>query len=375
MAPQTVFSRPGHFGSAEWELEGRFLHVAAPGLPPETYSLREITSVAGDDHTIHLGYEGDIMTLSRLGSDGAGLREHLLREWPVIRTEALQIAGAGESRRYAGTYTPLGGTPSPFAGLLYDDVLILAPAGADVRPLYLSSLAQLTSDETTNTVSVRTWSGDGGTFSRLGPTTDEFAAALDDSRSRIRNEAMEAVANGLPTLPASARNVLAARWLSGEMLALAALEAGSPGLEAALRTGWIGEAPRAGHAEILLGQSDPARVYVGHERRPNAAESPLWLLTGTAESWLLENLHEEECATYRFRADTDMPALTSLLLKSGRFSREALYAPLEELARTHKALAIPARDLPFLRDLRERFVERITHDDPNNWRERVTGRS
>ncbi|MHB8868675.1 MAG: hypothetical protein ACYC6T_04315 [Thermoleophilia bacterium] len=374
MASQAVFSRPGHFGSAEWELEGRFLHITAQGLPPETYSLRELTSVAGDDHTIHLGYQGSIMTLSRLGTAGAGLCEQLLSEWPRVRAEALQIAGTGESRRYAGTYTPLGGSPSPFAGLLYDDVLILAPEGADVRPLYLSSLAQITSDETTNTVSFRTWSGDGGTFSRLGPEADEFAATLDDSRSRIRDEAIAVVANGLPALPASVRNVLATRWPAGEMLALAALEAGSPDLESALRTGWIGGTPRAAHAQILLEQSDAARVYVGHERRPNAAESPLWLLTGTADTWLLENLHEEDCSTYRFRAGTEVPALTSLLLKSGRFSREALYAPLEELARAHNALSIPARDLPFLRDLRERFVERIAHDDPNSWRERVTER-
>lgn len=141
MTPLAVFSRPGHFGSVEWELEGRTLHIAAQGLPPETYSLREITSVTGDDFTIHLGYDGNTMTLSRLGDDGAGLRSRLLEAWPVIRADALQITGTGNPRRYTGTYAACEGSPVPFAGFLYDDVLIIAGAGSDIRPLYLSSLA------------------------------------------------------------------------------------------------------------------------------------------------------------------------------------------------------------------------------------------
>lgn len=371
MTRQAVFSRPGHFGSVEWELEDRLLHITPQGLQPETYSLREISSVAGDDYTIHLGYSGETLTLSRLGAEGAGLREQLLREWPAIRAEALRLTGAGEPRRYAGAYAALGGAPVPFSGLLYEEVLVIAPTGADVRPLFLSSLSQLTLDEAAYTITFRTWSKESGVFSRMGPKTGEFAAALDDVRTRLGAEAAEVAAAVLPTLPGAVRTALATRWLPGEMLTLAALEAGNPGLDAALRAGWMAAGGRGPCAETLLDWSDPERVFLGYERRPVAAESPLWLLTGKGDTWLLENLSEEDFATYRFRAGAEMSTLTSLLLKTRRFSREALYVPLDKLTGTRSDLAIPARDLPFLRDLRERFVERIIHDEPSGWSERV----
>lgn len=371
MTRQAVFSRPGHFGSVEWELEDRFLFITPQGLQPETYSLREISSIAGDDYTMHLGYGGESLTLSRLGADGAGLREQLLREWPAMRADALRLTGTCEPRRYAGTYAALGGAPVPFSGLLYEDVLVIAPTGADVRPLFLSSLSQLALDEEAYTITFCTWSKESGVFSRMGPKTGEFAAALDDVRTRLGTEAAEVVAAGLPTLPGSARTALATRWLPGEMLTLAALEAGNPGLDATLRAGWMATGSRGHYAETLLDWSDPERVFIGYERRPVASESPLWLLTGKSDTWLLENLSEEDFATYQFRAGPEMPALTSLLLKTRRFSSEALYMPLEELTGPRSDLAIPARDLPFLRDLRERFVERIIHDEPSAWGERV----
>ena len=43
------------------------------------------------------------------------------------------------------------------------------------------------------------------------------------------------------------------------------------------------------------------------------------------------------------------------------FSREALYLPIEALTGERGEYAIPARDLPLLRDLRARFVGRKMH--------------
>lgn len=371
MAPQAVFSRPGHFGSVEWEFEGRSLQIRAQGLPVESYSLRDITSIAGDDYTIHLGYAGDTLTLSRLGAEGADLREGLLLEWPVIRADALWITGEGEPRRYSGMYTVAEEEPVPFESLLYQDVLIIAPAGSDVQPLYFSSIAALSYDRANGIIDYRTWNRNVGIFSRMGRATDEFGAALDDARAQLEAESRALVAAVLPTLPASAHSVLATRWLSGEMLPMAALEAGSPGLDAALRAGWIATRPRAAEAATLLRWSDPHRLFVGYQRRPAAIDSPLWLLAGKGDSWILENLSDEDRGTFHFQGGAEVPALISTLLKAERIVDSALYLPLEEPNGARSTLAAPATCLTFLRELRQRFVELIGHDDPDSWTERV----
>lgn len=373
MSPTAVFSRPGHFGSVEWDFDELVLRLRAPGLPPEEYHLREVSSIAGDDFTIHLGYRGDTLTFSRLGSEGAGLREKLLQEWPSARARALGVTGSGSAQRYTGFYSPSDGIPAACSALLYDDVLVMAPTGADVYPIHLSSLSEARFDESAGTITLRTWRQGGGTLSRLGAKAGELAEALDRARAALSTEAADVVSAGLPGLSAGARAALAARWLPGEMLSLAALEAGSPGIDAALRSGWISGEPRAGHAEILIDWSDQDRVHVGYEHHPASSARPLWLLAGRGDRWFLENLSEQDYSTYGFQAGAEMPMLASFLLRTRRFSREALYLPLEELTGPHADLAVPARDLQALRSLRERFVERVGHEDPAAWAARVKG--
>ncbi|HWQ08481.1 MAG TPA: hypothetical protein VN436_05225, partial [Holophaga sp.] len=101
---------------------------------------------------------------------------------------------------------------------------------------------------------------------------------------------------------------------------------------------------------------------------PAPAEPPdclLWMLCGRDDTWLLETLTEQNHATYRFAGGEGLPHLASQLLCAPHFSREALYKPLESL---QGELAIPARDLAFLKELRARFRGRAIHGGLDRWK-------
>ena len=97
----------------------------------------------------------------------------------------------------------------------------------------------------------------------------------------------------------------------------------------------------------------------------------LWLLAGRGSTWLLEELSIGAHATYRFQGGPELPDLVGRLLCAPQFSREALYLPLEKLVAARAELAVAARDLPFLRSVRDRFKERIIHSSPATWQQAV----
>jgi len=162
----------------------------------------------------------------------------------------------------------------------------------------------------------------------------------------------------------------------------------APGAWAAFETSWLGPAPRREYGEALLALASPGQAWAGYGRQGAgkpaggegaqaaagaAATGPLlWLLVQTSERWLLEAVSETDWATYRFAADDGFPALASRLGCAAQFSREALYMPLADLTGDRSEMAIAARDLPFLRALRERFRGRVIHTSMDAWRAGLT---
>jgi hypothetical protein len=78
-------------------------------------------------------------------------------------------------------------------------------------------------------------------------------------------------------------------------------------------------------------------------------------------SWSLELLSHGDYATYLFGGGEELARLVEGLVRLPEFSREALYLPLEELTGERSPYAIPARELPLLRELRTRFTGRKIH--------------
>jgi hypothetical protein len=157
-------------------------------------------------------------------------------------------------------------------------------------------------------------------------------------------------------------------------------EAGQEGAEAQAADGDVAEqgetptdeaagskAAAAGHPEEAAGTEKEPPVQSAGE----AALRPLWMLVGKNGVWFLEPLTIEDHATYCFAGGDEMPALVSRLLCAPQFSKEALYSPLNELVGDKADLAIPARSLGFLVELRSRFKQRVIHQSVDSWKKSV----
>jgi hypothetical protein len=390
---------PGFAGRCGWAFDEETLLLTPEGQPPQAVPLREIQGLGGDDYTIELVADSQRLTLSRLGADEQPLRDRLTRLWLAARAQALRLAGSGDAEPFTGTVAD-GRGGRPFTGLLFEDVLTYATPGDDVQPLFLTLLAGVVHDTAGYTVTAKGWDGSAIVFSKLAGRTEAFAQGLTDRRAGLAGEAATALAAHLPTLSLAPRIALTAAWPPGRLLPLAALEQTAPGFAAAATSSWLRMLPRKREGEVLLAQAE--RVLLGYSRSaarqpdpaapeekpavgppgssepqdgalqgtPAAADdpsAPLWILAGRGPAWLLECLSLADHATYRFEGGDEMPALVSRLLCAPQFSRTALYQPLESLVGDQAEFAAAARDLPFLKALRERFRGRIIHAGFSAW--------
>lgn len=404
------------------------LLLAPEGRPPEAVDLREVRGITGDGYSLELTAGLRAVRLTKLGADGPTLRETLRRLWPPLRAAALRLDAAGDQACFEavidlGAATPQGGgaarAGAPAAGLVLalDHALLAAPDGGDLEPAFLSHLASLRPLDAGYALECTRWDGGHIVFSRLAAKTEAFISLVTEKRARLAAEAAQVLAANLPALGPAERAGLAARWLPGRVVSLAELEAVTPGARAQIEASWLTKAPRAAEARTLVADHPPEAVYAGYTR-PGAepppadaaesadsaeeppAESPhttepasvnpappvagsdsatadpsgshLWLLVdrGADRSprWILENVSAGDYATYRFTGGPEVPGLIGCLLSAPQFSREALYLELADLAGARADLAIPARDLSFLRDLRDRFAGRVIHGGLDRWR-------
>ena len=368
--------RAGATLRAGWALDGATLVVTAEGRGPEAIRLREVAGVSGDDFSLRLRLGEESLTLSRLGAEGANLLAEVRRLWLPERADALRLAGAGDSVRFAAAMARGDGALRPCQGLLHDDALLLAAEDADIEPVFLALLVEIAFDSASMTLLLRDSDGGALRLAKLAGRTDEIAAALDTRRTHLAAEAIQVMDGWLPGLDPARRATLAARWLPGRVLGLHEIDALVPGSAEAFKGSWLAAMPRRSEGEALMGLPGVSSVWAGYGRTdasgagaPSAAPAAsLWLLVNAGERWFLEAVSEQDWATYRFRGGAETPALVSRLLCAPQFSREALYLPLDRLAGVHGELATAARDLGFLRELRACFVDRVIHTSPEAWR-------
>ena len=392
MTRSCTLSRPGFSGRAEWLLDETSLLLTPESLPPEVHALRDLTSVDGDGYEIRLG----TLTLTHLGAEGPTLLETVRRRWLVQRADALRLTGSGTSRPFTGY---LGG--EAFHALLFDDLLLLAPDGQDVMPVFLPLLAAATFDDAAYAVHLTTWSGADLTFTRLAGQTDEFLQRVQRGRTTLAAASAAVLVTNVPGLAASGRATLAGLWPPGRLLSLLEMETACTGFLPQFQAFWLGRLARRQEGEHLLGWAVRGSVFLGLsgigaviEATADETEQPLgaqhaatgpsgevlnrdtgaedqhvlWLLAGEGDRWVLEALSSGDRATYRFQGGAEIPPLVSSLLCAPQFSREALYQPLESLTGDRAELAMAARDLPFMRALRQRFHGRVIHGDLARWK-------
>lgn len=382
---------------AAWTLSDELLTVLPDGSLPRAYSLREFRGVSGDGYSVHAAMPGGDLVLERLGADGASLLGELRRLWPPERAKALRIDGTGEQVRFACRWDAGGGIANCDV-LLYEDVLVVAPEGQDARPLFVSMIESVSFDESAYAVLVKDCEGRVWTFDKLAGKTREFEGAVEHARAVLARESAETLAAHVPALDAGIRGYLAGFWAPGRLLPVQRIEEACPGFRDAFRKSWLAQLPRKREGEAFLSSPSAADHHLGFCRpgvlrqapaepdetpenpeggEDDAAAAPpadgpadvlIYLLARAGDSWLLEALSEPDHATYRFDGGDGLPGLLSNLLSAPQFSVEAIYLPLEALAGERSALSLPARELPFLRELRSRFKGRIIHQGFERWR-------
>jgi hypothetical protein len=398
---QVVFG--SRAGAAEWSYDGSHLQLAPASGAPIVVALPEIAGISGDGYGVTLrvssvagtgpgptgGAAGRVtaeLSLAKLGAEGPTLLERLRREWLVARAGVLRLGGSGEAKAFYGRVTGLDtvpAAPEAFQALLFEDVLVVARDGRDLEPLFLALFGSIEFDDPAYSVRVRQWPGQEVTFSKMAGQTDEFLKCLRENRAVLAQEASVNLGAAVPKLPAGGRAALAGMWLPGRLMEVDGMEAVCPGFGQAFRGEWLERLARKEEGRHLLdlaaGGSAGGSAWLGCTREQAEAEGasegeqPLWLLCGKNGVWFLEALTIGDRATYCFAGGDEVPPLVSRLLCAPEFSKEALYAPLEELTGDSADLAVPAQFLGFLVELRKRFKSRVIHQSVDGWRADVEG--
>jgi len=361
MARTCRLVRAGLSFDAQWRRDGDALIISPAGAPALVVRLGEVSGLAGDGFTVRLRLPDGEIALERLGGDGPTLLEALRRDWPVVRAEVLRLAGGERPTEVFSGSLSAAGPPRPFHGFFVGERLIVAPEDGDVVALFVADFASVSFDERAYSIIVTAWDGGQTVFSKLGGKSAAFSGVLLTARETLSRQAAEVFARLLPTLAASSRAELARQWLPGRLLSFEDLERVAPGFEASFDPSWLATTPRAENGRAMMDGLASRDRFLGYAA-PAADEAPfLWLLVLKGGEASLEVLSHGDYATYLLRGGDELPGLVQGLVRLPEFSREALYLPLEQLTGERGIYAIPARDLPLLRDLRARFSRRKIH--------------
>jgi len=337
------------------------LVISPAGTPALTVALAEVSGIAGDGFTVRLRLPGGEISLERLGGDGPTLLDALRRDWLPLRAAVLRLAGTPHVGEVFSGSIDTAGIGGPFRGFFVDDRLLVAPEGGDVVPLFAADYVSVLFDEGTYAVRASGWDGAQTAFGKLGARSAAFVAALTGAREELSLQAAATLARFLPPLAPSSRAELAQRWLPGRLLSFAELERTAPGFEVAFVASWLAATPRADFGRLLMNGCAAGDRFLGYARTVGEEPPALWLLVRRSDQASLELLSHGDYATYLFTAGEELPRLVQGLVRLPEFSREALYLPVEELTGERGEYAIPARDLPLLRDLRSRLAGRKVH--------------
>lgn len=346
---------------ARWRRDGGTLIVSPTAGLALAIDLGEVSGISGDGFTINLHASIGEVTLERLGANGPTLLQELRRDWPALRARLLRLNGGDSPDKFFSGTVASKEYRGAFRGFLSGDRLIFAPEGEDIKILFLTDCSMISFNEQTYSVNCIGWESEGTIFSKLGGETAVFTAMLQAAREKLTQEASTTLVHHLPTLAPAARAELGSQWLPGRVLSFAALERMAPGFEAAFLASWLASCPRADEGRKLMEGIAPSDRHLGFAVAGEGEEPMLWLLVRCANTWSLELLSHGNYATYLFAGSDELPRLISGIIRLPDFSREALYLPMEELTGERAKYSIPARDLPLLGDLRERFTGRRIH--------------
>jgi hypothetical protein len=402
-------------GRATITAEALILEPDDPPGPPVTVDFADIETASIGQVDVDLStFDGVVYHLSHLAERfdpfaaafGAARNERWVRGL-LYRDQQLEREFRGEVEREAG-----GRFVRDKAVLrLYPSSLVALCATSDPFSISFHDMGEVTFDDAAYALRIGMPEGGAVSLYRLGGRFDEFERVL----ARLRQDLRTRVAAGLRALVPSLgeADALALARVAGHGRAFTRVEAeaaaagsweplssavlGTPELQQTLEY-LARRAPAGGVFLGLAVESEPeaspalvpdappvAAEATARKDRPDPKAAGEATATKPYVSWFLvtrpdagklafEVTSEEGHATYVFRVDparaTEEARKIGRALVALNFAREPIYLPLDQLERgVRRRYQLAVRKLPYLNDLRERFVGRAIHNI--TWQQQV----
>lgn len=369
-------------------------------------TYREIMQINPGDYRIGLSLaSGEKILLFDLGYNFEDclrilyrLRGEVILKDMLMQEKVIKAGLQGEYRYEDEKGALLHG--GPCEPRVYETALVVIPQVEDPLRIPFADIEEVAAED--YALAVITSAGHRITFFMMGPHLDPFAKALAEARHKLNQETGKTLQELLPAVEPSLLRKAAALLRDGKAASRREIEAISPVIWEELEKKIVSSSAGASYNYLkALGQQE--RICIGIKKGLLGDLSGLYL-------WFLIPIYSTEPdkpgnavamksfsagegggqATYFFRLMSrgdyrrcrDLSTVhreAEALLKeinrgmlSINFRREPVYLPDERLREPRYLKYFYAvNKLPALRELRARFIGRVTHSSPEQWREDV----
>jgi len=404
---RAAITEPGDPRAAEAAIEAETLRLTFAAAVPVIVPLREIEKIELHDYTLRLALEdGDTIVLRDLGyrfEDFLRVLHHHRNE--LILTDMLAAEAIRTPDLEAEFIYTAGPDDPPQSGKcrvrLYETALAILPESGEIMKIPLGCIeGDIGLEDYWLHISL----DNGGRLrlGKMGNRLDFLKRTLEDRFDILVKQTAASLAELIPDFETGLIRHAAALLRDGRAVSREQIETQAPGLwqKLAERIGTIDE----GALAHLLSQGDPTKAAVGCKRglMGDLTGDMIWFLIPipTSRTLAMEAItvqasepvadgeeREEETAesgggnaTYFFHLDdpsanaetSDWIGPFNRAFLAVNFRREPIYLSDSKLQEPrHRSYRYSLKRLPELRMLRERFIGRVSHRTPEQWREDV----
>ena len=356
-------------------------------------SLRDVASIANANFQIDIVLrDGRRLRLSMLGRR----YEDMVRELHRSRNELImRDLLMNEKLRKPGVKAelrPFRGAEGPCEIRLYGTAMIIMPLRHGLQRVRYSDIEGIESKDYILRIALT--SGELMALTMLGREMEPLWRAISDAMSDLSRETQEVIRAAYPQADGRTSEAAAALLQEGRAASRWEIEDISPelwnGLVEELQARGLGSE----YAHLTsLGRGDMVRI--GMKKPLSGDDVYIWFMVpilgpkGNAVAVEATSSQNEGRATYFFRiaprtlypsmdgegrdaaAETCMDAITAGL-REINFRRQPIYLSDEQLrVEPWTRYRFPAMLIPELRDLRARFIGRVSHTSEDNWKAKV----
>jgi hypothetical protein len=397
------FSHAGLDGKVDMVGEGKVTvgeSVSVQGISASQYSVsvRDIKWLRASDYRIELGTSSGSLMLFDIGYRYEDvLREiHAARNETMIKDSLVYESPKGQGVKGNVTVSEKGLTPvfdGPAEIRLYETALIILPQMAPLVRMRYSDIGSIASNDYSLELSDER--GVKVTVKMLGKEHDPLLKAISDQVGEMKLRSRSIIKDIHPGIADADLSKLSVMMREGKAASFAEINEVSPAFMTILEKKLEVELPDSYHTLVEKGRKEMTRYGLKHGLMDGVTGDYIWILVpifstdpsapGNAIAFEASG-NDSARATYMFRimgrADHADSSTSGLLKAVGsameqtvdtlteiNFRREPIYlddASLFKEEYSHYRYAINA--LPGLRDLRERFIGRITHTSSEQYK-------